>query len=160
MVDEKNIKTWVFSIIVLLMGLGALGVSLAVDDSEKIETINAQWIKAFEQRDFQSMQALFTPDSLLLSPNEPAVEGSEAVAEVWKSWADFNNVAFAWSTNRIDVSSSGDMAYDYGWYTFTFDSEGGRVENKGNHIVVWKKIDGTWKVAADIFNNDLPLPSK
>ena len=159
MVDEKNIKAWVFSIIVLLVGLSTLSLSLAVDDSEKIEAINTQWVRAFERGDFQSMQTLFTPDSVLLSPNEPAVEGSEAVVEVWKSWADFNNVAIAWGANRIDISSSGDMAYDYGWYTFAFDSEDGRVENKGKHIVVWKKIDGTWKVAADIFNTDLPLPS-
>ena len=159
MVDEKNIKAWVFSIVVLLMGLSTLSLSLAVDDSEKIEAINTQWVKAFEQRDFQSMQALFTQDSLLLLPNEPAVEGLKAVVEVWKNWAEFNNVEITWGANRIDISSSGDMAYDYGWYTFAFDSEDGPVEDKGKYIVVWKKTGGAWKVAADIFNTDLPLPS-
>lgn len=160
MADVKNIKSWALSIILLLMGLGAVSPSLAGDDSDKIEAMNAQWVKAFEQRDFQSMQALFTSDSLLLSPNEPAVKGPEAVVQVWKSWAEFTNVAIAWAANRIDVSSSGDMAYDYGWYTFAFDSENGRVEDKGKYIAVWKKVDGTWKVAADIFNSDLPLPSE
>ncbi len=48
------------------------------------------------------------------------------------------------------------MAYDYGWYTFAFDTDNGRFEDKGKYIVVWKKVGGAWKVAADIFNTNLP----
>ncbi len=46
------------------------------------------------------------------------------------------------------------MAYDYGTYTFAFDGDKGRVIEKGKYIVVWKKIDGAWKVAADIYNDN------
>ena len=48
------------------------------------------------------------------------------------------------------------MAYDYGWYTFAFDTDNGRVTDKGKYIVVWKKVGGAWKVASDIFNTNLP----
>ncbi len=48
------------------------------------------------------------------------------------------------------------MAYDYGWYTFAFDTDNGRVTDKGKYVVVWKKIGGTWKIKADIFNTNLP----
>jgi len=49
------------------------------------------------------------------------------------------------------------MAYDYGWHTFAIDTDNGRVTGKGKYLVVWKKVDGMWKVSADIFNTNLPL---
>ena len=155
-----NLKSYALSIALLLSGLGAASPGLAGDDSKKIEELNTQWVKAFEQRDFQAIQALMTSDSLLMSPNAPAAEGPEAIVEVWKSWAELTNVAVNFAANRIEISSSADMAYDYGWYTFGFDTENGRVEDKGKYIVVWKNVNGAWKVAVDIFNTDLPLPEE
>ena len=160
MAHIPSFKSCVVSIALLLTGLGAASPGLAGDDSKKIEEVNKQWVKAFEQRDFQAIQAIMTSDSLLMPSNSMAIEGPEAIVEVWKSWAELPNVAVDFAAHRIEVSSSGDMAYDYGWYTFAFDTENGRFEDKGKYIVVWKNVDGTWKVAADIFNTDLPLPEE
>ena len=160
MTKINNVKSLVFSMALLLMGLGAASPSMADEDSEKLKEINTQWVQAFAQEDFQAIQALMTSDSLLMSPNEPAVKGPEAIVEVWKSWAELANVAVEWGSNRTEVSSSADMAYEYGWYTFGFDTENGRIEDKGKYIVVWKNVDGAWKVAVDIFNTDLPLPEE
>ena len=160
MADLKNIHSWLLSAVFLFIGVGVTNPTLAADDQKKIEEINAQWVEAFEQRDFQAIQAIMTSDSLLMPSNSMAIEGPEAIVEVWKSWAELPNVAVDFAAYRIEVSSSGDMAYDYGWYTFAFDTETGRVEDKGKYIVVWKNVDGAWKVAADIFNTNLPLPEK
>lgn len=157
MEDVKSIILRLLSAVFLFVGVGLTNTS-AADDQKNIEAINAQWVKAFEQRDFQAIKAIMTSDSLLLAPNAPAAEGPEAVVEVWKSWAGLTNVAVDFAAHRIEVSSSADMAYDYGWYTFAFDTETGRIEDKGKYIVVWKNVNGTWKVAADIFNTDTPLP--
>ena len=36
-------------------------------------------------------------------------------------------------------------------------SPGGEpLTDTGKYVVVWRKIDGKWKAAADIFNSDLP----
>jgi ketosteroid isomerase-like protein len=33
------------------------------------------------------------------------------------------------------------------------------VEDRGKYLEIWKRqADGSWKVALDIFNSDLPLP--
>ena len=89
-------------------------------------------------------------------PTSPPIEGAEAIAAVWESWSELPNVDIDFGNTRIEVSSSGDLAYDYGWYTFDFDTDNGRVMDKGKYIVVWKKVGGVWKVAADIFNTNLP----
>jgi len=34
------------------------------------------------------------------------------------------------------------------------------MEDKGNYMVLWKKMDGDWKVVWDAPVTELPLPSK
>ena len=102
------------------------------------------------------IEALYTSNGLLRPSNSPPIEGPAAVAAVWKSWSELPNVSVTIGTNRLEVSASGDMASDYGWYKFEFDTENGRFKDNGKYIVVWQKVDGIWKVSADIFNSNLP----
>ena len=94
------------------------------------------------------------PDSLLLAPGNPPIQGAEAVVETWKAWGALPNVEITFGAQRVEAATSGELAYDYGAYTFAFDSDTGPFAEEGKYIVVWKKIDGAWKVAADIFNNN------
>jgi hypothetical protein len=35
-----------------------------------------------------------------------------------------------------------------------------RIVDNGKYMTVWKKdLDGSWKIAADMFNTSLPLPA-
>jgi len=49
----------------------------------------------------------------------------------------------------------------FGTYELSFDGPGGvRIVDNGKYMTVWKKgTDGSWKVAADMFNTSLPLPT-
>ena len=62
------------------------------------------------------------------------------------------------SPTKINVSSSQDMAYEIGTNALGFRGDKGLVQKKGKYVVVWKKVGGTWKAAADIFkiNSDGP----
>ena len=152
----RKIKPCVFAVAFLVAGLVSTSPALAHSVSAQINEISAKWVAAFKQRDFAMIEALYASDGLLLPSNSPPIEGPKAIVEVWKSWAELPNVEVVFGTNRIEVSSSGDMAYDYGWYTFAFDTDDGRFEDEGKYIVVWKRVDGAWKVAADILNTNLP----
>ena len=127
---------------------------LAGSAQQEIDALNAQWVAAFEAKDFAAIESLMAPDSLLLAPGNPPIEGAKAVVETWKSWGELPNVKITFGTQRIEAAASGDLAYDYGAYNFAFDTDTGPFAEKGKYIVVWKKIDGAWKVAADIFNNN------
>jgi ketosteroid isomerase-like protein len=40
------------------------------------------------------------------------------------------------------------------------DPDGKPMKDRGKFIEVWKKqADGKWKVVADMFNSDIPLPA-
>ncbi len=152
----RSIKPWVFAVALLLAGLGATSPVLADDVRAQIEEMNVKWVAAFKERDFAWLEALYTSDGLLLPSNSPPIEGPQAIVEVWKSWGELPNVEIEFGADRVEASSSGDMAYDFGWYTFAFDTDDGRVEDKGKYVIVWKNVGGAWKVAADIFNSNLP----
>ena len=147
---------WVFAGTLLLSGLVSSGAALAHGESAQINERIETWLAAFKQRDFATIEALYASNGLLLPSNSPPIEGSKAAAAVWESWGELPNVDINFGNTRIEVSSSGDLAYDYGWYTFAFDTDNGRFEDNGKYIVVWKKEGGVWKVAADIFNTNLP----
>ena len=138
----------------LLVGLLSIGPALADDRKHELDALTAQWVAAFKANDFAAIEALMAPDSLLLAPGAPPVQGAKAVADMWKTWGALPNVAIDFGGTYSEVAASGELAYDYGAYTFAFDSEEGPFSENGKYIVVWKKIDGAWKIAADIFNNN------
>ncbi len=152
----RNFKPCVFAMAFLVAGLVSSSPALAHSVEAQLNEINAKWVEAFKQRDFAMIEALYASDGLLLPPNSPAIQGPKAIVEAWKSWGELPNVEFTFGADRVEASSSGDMAYDYGWYTFAFDTDNGRVTDKGKYVVVWKKVGGAWKVAVDIFNSNLP----
>lgn len=61
------------------------------------------------------------------------------------------NETLTWAPTFIDVSLSGDMAYTYGDFTFTYyDTLGNEKQNKGIFHTVWKRQnDGSWKYVWD-----------
>ena len=57
---------------------------------------------------------------------------------------------------QIIVSTSGDLALDRGTYKLAVAPKGTAQTDTGKYVVVWRKVGGEWKAAADIFNSDLP----
>ena len=144
-----------FTPIVVALALVVAAVpALAGDANEEFDALNAKWVQAFKDNDMAVIAALMTPDSLLLAPNAPPIKGTQAIVDTWMAWRELPNVEITFGATFVDVAASGDLAYDYGAYSFAFDSEEGRVVDEGKYIVVWKKVDGAWKVMADIFNGN------
>jgi ketosteroid isomerase-like protein len=69
--------------------------------------------------------------------------------------------AIQWQPTKVEVARSGGLAFAQGTYEMTMTGpQGSPVTDRGKYIDVWKKqADGAWKVVADIFNSDMPLPA-
>lgn len=62
------------------------------------------------------------------------------------------NVNLSWSPDFVDVSSSGDLGYTYGGFTYSvLDSLGNEISSsEGIFHTVWKRQpDGSWKYVWD-----------
>jgi hypothetical protein len=60
------------------------------------------------------------------------------------------NDVFKTTVQRLEVSQSADMAYEYSTFSVAYDDDRGHTEANGALLRVWKKDGGTWKIAAQI----------
>ena len=92
----------------------------------------------------------FADEDAVLNRNNSIIKGHNSILAHF-SKIENPNVKLEWEPDFVDVSSSGDLGYTYGNYTYsTMDSAGNTTESKGVFHTVWKKQkDGTWKYVWD-----------
>jgi len=97
----------------------------------------------------------YTSDGIILPPNAEAIEGKENIISFLGSFPPITDMQF----NHIKVEGAGDIAYVYGRYFLAMEGEGEEaIQDNGKYLEIWKRqSDGSWKVAIDIFNSDLPI---
>jgi len=141
------------ALVVVSHGANAQSVDLAAE-ADAIRALDVEWVAAVAAQDAAATANFYASDGAILPAGAPMAQGTEAVAAVWQSFFDLEGFALTFAPTTIEVSASGDMAYDVGTYALSFDTDQGQVQDSGKYVVVWTKADGAWKVAADIFNSN------
>ena len=127
-----------------------------MSDEEAIRGEVARWLQLIQSKDAAGIAQLYAEDGAVMPPNAPIGKGRAAIQQTWASMMSTPGFSLAIAPEQILVSSSGDMALDRGTYRLTIAPSGQAQNDTGKYVVVWRKIDGEWKAAADIFNSDLP----
>jgi ketosteroid isomerase-like protein len=110
--------------------------------------------KAFEKMAADSGLAaafsFYVADSGIVSRQDTLLQGKESVRLFYES-RKRPGVSLSWTPDFIDVSSSCDLAYTYGKFSFSMTDSTGKVnERKGFFHTVWKKQkDGSWRFVWD-----------
>ncbi|MEO0584930.1 MAG: nuclear transport factor 2 family protein [Bacteroidota bacterium] len=53
-----------------------------------------------------------------------------------------------------EIKIIGDEAYDYGYYEGkTKSAERGESSWGGKYVIIWRKVEGEWKIYLDIWNS-------
>ncbi len=128
-------------------------------DDQAIRATNARWLELINKNDVAGIEQLYAEDGVALPPNSKAAVGPKAIGQWWASQMKTPGFAMTFSTDQLVISAMGDMALDRGSYRVSAKGPDGPINDSGKFVVVWRKIDGEWKVAADIFNTDLPAAS-
>lgn len=128
-------------------------------DEQTIRELDAKWEKTAEARDLDGTLSYYSDDAVVLPGNAPIVQGKEAIRALWKSLLS-PDISLSWQATKVDVARSGELAYLIGTYTLTSkDAQGKPATDHGKLIEIFKKKDdGSWKVAVDMYNSDLPAP--
>ncbi len=89
------------------------------------------------------------PDGVI-NRRRTVIKGKAAIRQYYDEQPD-DGATLDWSPSFVDVAASGDMAYTYGPYMFTYpDSLGNPIESKGIFHTVWRlQPDGTWRFVWD-----------
>jgi uncharacterized protein (TIGR02246 family) len=104
--------------------------------------------------DAAGVAALYTEDGQLLPPNSDVVTGRQAIQTVFQGLMDMGIKGA--KLESVEVEAHGDTAIEVGRYTL--QGEGGQVLDSGKYIVIWKHVEGQWRLHRDIFNSSLPAP--
>ena len=94
----------------------------------------------------------FAAEDAVLMRNNKLVIGKQNMSMLFENQASKpKDEKLSWKPDFVDVSASGDMAYTYGQYTYSFtDSIGTTVESEGVFHTVWKRqTDGSWRFVWD-----------
>jgi ketosteroid isomerase-like protein len=129
-----------------------------IAEGETIRNLDVEWSKTAATRDVDATVAYYSDDATVSPPNEALATTKAAIRAGWAELLTPGN-DISWQPSKVDVASSGDMAYSMGSYTLTMkDAEGKPVTDHGKYTEVWKKqADGKWKTVADMWNSDLPV---
>jgi uncharacterized protein (TIGR02246 family) len=125
----------------------------------KIRDLESAWAAAALAKDLEKSVSFYADDAILLDPGAPAAKGKDAVRAVWKGMLADPNSKLIFASNRIEVSSSGDLATTTGSYNMTMTNPKTKkpVEDKGTYLTVYKKqADGSWKAIEDVASSEIP----
>ena len=135
---------------------GNAAAATAGADEQAIRGQVDRWLQLVKAKDAAGIAALYAEDGAVMPPNAPIGKGHAAIQQTWASMMQTPGFDLAIVPDQIIVSSSGDMALDRGTYTLKIAPGGTAQTDTGKYVVVWRKVGGEWKAAADIFNSDLP----
>lgn len=121
----------------------------------EIRRLDGVWGDLASKQDLEAVVALYASDASLVWPDEPAHHGTAAIREAFTGmFKEFKGLTLKFTPERIDISDSGDLASDFGVVSLGFDGEQGRVEMTAKYLVVWKQVNGAWKVLYDSWNSN------
>ena len=131
--------------------------ALTEKDKVAIRASSDAFIKAMVAGNTAAVAALYVENATVMPPNQPPVSGRTAIEAFMKSFPKVTAMSF----ELPEVDGRADLAFVRGVYKMTMMPAGapGPVTDTGKYVEVRRRQpDGSWKIAVDIFNSDLPAP--
>jgi uncharacterized protein (TIGR02246 family) len=122
----------------------------AAAQKAQIDAINAKWMELFNKGDFAGIAELYTVDAVAFPPGSPMVRGKAAIGAMWKGMAEQvgNPRVTALEVKRLGPATAREIG------TFSLTTKGSSPkEISGKYLVLWERVRGQWKLAADIWND-------
>ena len=131
--------------------------ALSDEDVAAIKASIEAYVQGVNSEDWTTVSALYTEDAVLMPPNQPIVQGREAIL----TWMEAFPTLTEFSLIDVEIDGCGDLAFVSGTLSMMIAPEGvpEPIQDTGKFIEIRRKqVDGSWLIAVDIFNSDLPLP--
>jgi ketosteroid isomerase-like protein len=130
-------------------------------DAEKkeIKQVGAAAFDAEDHKDVEGLLSFCTEDIILQIPTIPQLQGIPALRKYYnRFFPRFESLKGA--ADYIEVSSAGDMAWEYGLFTVEYKRPEGTIFDQGKYLLVWRKVNNQWKIAGySVSSNQRPKRS-
>ena len=125
-----------------------------VDVSHEIMAANESFMTALQAGNVEDIVDHYTEGARVMPPNLPLINGKENIRNMWKASLEMGPLDLKVKT--VTAEAFGKTAIEEGEYKI--HAPDGQVVDDGKYIVVWKKVDGRWRLHQDIFNSNRPAP--
>lgn len=134
----------------LLAFLTTLGGPVRADFASEIEAEGGKWARYYESEDLDGLMTLYVNDAIVALHGQPALFGIAAIRDYFAA-----RIGKADSVFELEYElreTHGDIAYIISKYWLkATDKESGEVYlDAGRSLLVYKRHEGQWKIAADI----------
>jgi len=130
-------------------------------DAEKAALMDAveAYHAAGNTLDVEAIVALYTSEAKVIPPAGEVVKGKADIHQFMAGFEELSNFQATFGEPEVEIAASGDMGYslDSGVLSFE-DADGNPVREEVRDFHLWKKENGEWKLAIDIWNSP-PSPA-
>jgi ketosteroid isomerase-like protein len=128
---------------------------LSDEDVASIRAVHDSWHEHIVAGNWSAVVELYTEDVVVMPPNEAAIQGRANLL----AWMEAYPEILEANLSIQEIDGYGDIAYVRGTYAMTVSIGGMEVRDTGKYVEIRRKQgDGSWPLAVDIFNSDLPAP--
>ena len=125
-------------------------------ETQTIRETSAAWFATEIERDLDGAMSYLAPDAVIQAADVPTMDKAGMRA----FWTEFFKLPYTdiplTEPRSIEVAKSGEVAYDIGPWKVVLDTEGGSSELFGKSTIIWRKLNGEWKVVLLSFSMDAP----
>ena len=139
-----------------VIGLAAAPSVTAQSGSVKaaVDAANKKFGAAIAAGNAAGVAALYTEDAMALPPNSEAVRGRAAIEKAFQGMIASGVKEITLTAQEVE--GHGDTATEVGAYSVKDGA--GKELDRGKYVVVWKRVQGDWKLHRDIWNSNMPMP--
>jgi uncharacterized protein (TIGR02246 family) len=126
----------------------------------EVRRLQERLARAFADRDFEAVSRCYADDAVLLAPGRPAAAGKPAILDELQAAFSDASVEVVVRTTRIEVAPDHHMAsaWGTGLTTITDPATHEKAHIASKWLAVYRRDADGWKVLADAFNVDAPMP--
>jgi ketosteroid isomerase-like protein len=122
-----------------------------MDIKESIEKMNIAYSTAYNAGDAEGVVALFAENAILMPPNQPMIQGKEALLTFYLLKVQQNRGATL-NNKLVEFRSEGNLVYQVATYSIT----GKNVHAQGKFVITMQRQgDNTLKYTTAIYNTDV-----
>ena len=140
------------SITILMVILVSCGINNKTINNAKTEILYTEYefAQMVKSEGIASAFYHYADERAVINRGGNFIRGKNKIKEYYQN-QPLTDIQFSWSPVFVDVSSSGDLGYTYGIFTYAAkDSSGKQLEHEGIFHTVWKKQDdGSWRFVWD-----------
>jgi len=142
---------------VFASGCGTNQTANLTAEEAAIRSADAKWLAAAKALDLEHTLPFWADDATIFPSGGSAITGKAAIRQYVAGAFASPGFSITWNTDKIEVSSSGDLAYSTGTNHITFNNF--VADNRA--VEIWKKQpDGSWKCIVDMMSTAPgPTPS-